>query len=243
MYEDVLLKIRPTTLEEYAMGKVATKLYNKTLNEIKKYPEIKIAEYQGSYAKNTWLTGDSDLDLFLIFDRSTSEKDFKRISLKVGFNIINDLDGNAYTRYADHPFVEGEIGDIKVNIVPCYDSPVIELKSDTDRTPHHTKYMINKLRYEKNNQVRLLKYFLKVHELYGSDIKTQGFSGYSCEVLIDWYGSFENVIKSISKIKEHEIIGVTNKKFDTPIVIVDPVDPNRNLASAFSKQNIGKFII
>ena len=44
-------------------------------------------------------------------------------------------------------------------------------------------------------------------------------------------------------IKENQIIGKTSKKFETPIVIIDPIDSNRNLAAAISEENIGKFIL
>jgi len=57
------------------------------------------------------------------------------------------------------------------------------------------------------------------------------------------FGSFENVIKSISEIKENQIIGKTSKKFETSIVIIDPIDNNRNLAAAVSDENIGKFVL
>ena len=33
------------------------------------------------------------------------------------------------------------------------------------------------------------------------------------------------------------------KKFSTPIVIIDPIDKNRNLAAAISDENIGKFVL
>ena len=39
------------------------------------------------------------------------------------------------------------------------------------------------------------------------------------------------------------MIGITSKKFDTPIVIIDPIDSNRNLAAAISEENVGKFIL
>ena len=93
------------------------------------------------------------------------------------------------------------------------------------------------------NEVRILKTFLQSNGIYGAEIAKQGFSGYVSEVLIINYKSFENVIKSISKIKENEVIGKTTKKFDTSIVIIDPIDKNRNLAAAISNENIGKFIL
>ena len=46
-----------------------------------------------------------------------------------------------------------------------------------------------------------------------------------------------------SNIKENQIIGKTSKSFDTSIVVIDPIDSNRNLAAAISNENIGKFIL
>ena len=57
------------------------------------------------------------------------------------------------------------------------------------------------------------------------------------------YGSFEKLLKSISKIKENQVIGKTSNQFDTPIVIMDPIDDKRNLAAAISNENIVKFIL
>ena len=93
------------------------------------------------------------------------------------------------------------------------------------------------------NEIRILKTFLKVNKIYGAEIAKQGFSGYISEVLILQFGSFENLVKSISKIKENEIIGETSKTFETAMVVVDPIDNNRNLAAAISDENIGKFVL
>ena len=71
----------------------------------------------------------------------------------------------------------------------------------------------------------------------------QGFSGYVAEVLVWNFGSFEEVIRSIAKIKTKQVIGKSTKKFDTPISIMDPIDSQRNLAAAISNENIGKFVL
>jgi len=93
------------------------------------------------------------------------------------------------------------------------------------------------------DEVRLLKEFLINNQIYGSEIAKQGFSGYVSEVLIWNFQSFEKVIKEISKIKAGQVIGKSSKKFDTHIVIMDPIDTNRNLAAAISVENIGKFVL
>jgi len=79
--------------------------------------------------------------------------------------------------------------------------------------------------------------------MYGAEIAKQGFSGYVCEVLVYYLGSFENVLKKISKIKNNEMIGESPRKFESPIVIIDPIDRNRNLGAAISIQNVTNFIL
>ena len=103
--------------------------------------------------------------------------------------------------------------------------------------------MLESLTGEMKNDVRLLKEFLKSNGVYGAEIAKQGFSGYVAEVLVWNFGSFEDVIKKISKIKLGQVIGKATKKFETPIVIMDPIDTNRNLAAAISTENIGKFVL
>ena len=66
------------------------------------------------------------------------------------------------------------------------------------------------------DEVRLLKGFLQSTGIYGAEIAKQGFSGYVSEVLILNFNSFENVIKSIAKIQENQVIGKTSQKFETP---------------------------
>jgi len=93
------------------------------------------------------------------------------------------------------------------------------------------------------DDIRLLKSFLKSNRIYGAEIARQGFSGYVAEVLVWNYGSFESVVKSIARIEPNKVIGKASKKFETSIVIMDPIDSNRNLAAAISAENVGKFVL
>ena len=220
---------------------IADLAFNLVKNEIEKFPEIVELEFGGSYAKGTWLDREADIDIFIKFKKSTSEKEFENITKEIGFSSMKNF--KPYVRYSEHPYVEAVIKKTKINVVPCYDVKPSNWKSSADRSPFHTKHMQKALNAKMKDEVRLLKKFLKSVGIYGAEIAKQGFSGYVSEVLILNYGSFENVIKSISKIKENEVVGETSKKFDTRIVIIDPIDSNRNLAAAISDQNIGKFVL
>ena len=220
------------------IGKIAFTLVEK---EVEKYSEVVGLEFGGSFAKGTWLSKDADIDIFIKFKKNISEEKFEKISQKIGFNSLKKY--SPYVRYSQHPYVEAKIKNTKINIVPCYDVKIGEWKSAADRSPFHTKFMKKSLTSKMKNEVRILKTFLKSNGIYGAEIAKQGFSGYITEVLILEFGSFENLIKSISKIKENQTIGKTSKSFDTSIVVIDPIDNNRNLAAAISDENIGKFIL
>ena len=228
------------TVEKSKRG-IADLAYRLVENEVKKFPEVIGLEFGGSFAKGTWLTKDADIDIFLRFKKSISEEKFERIAKKIGFDSLKKY--NPYVRYSEHPYVEAKIKNTKVNVVPFYDVKSGNWKSAADRSPFHTKFMKKSLTIKMKNEVRILKTFLKSNGIYGAEIAKQGFSGYVSEVLILNYRSFENVIKSISDIKENKIIGKTSKNFDTSIVIIDPIDKNRNLAAAISDENVGKFIL
>ena len=204
-------------------------------------PEVIDVEIGGSYAKGTWLPENADIDVFVRFKEDTADKRFRELGEKVGFAALKKF--KPYIRYSEHPYVEASIRGTKVNVVPCYKVKEGKWKSAADRSQFHTKFMRTKLNEQKQNQVRILKKFLKSNDLYGAEISKQGFSGYVSEVLIWNLGSFKKVLERFAKINESDVIGKAARKFDTIITIVDPIDGNRNLAAAVSNENISKLIL
>jgi len=242
--KEIISKIRKSVIPgkslEISKKKIADLAFKLVENQIK-FPEIVGLEFGGSFAKGTWLSKNADVDIFIKFKKETSDEKFVEISQKIGFASMKKH--NPYIRYSDHPYVEAKIKDTKINVVPCYDVKLGDWKSAADRSPFHTEYMKKVLTTKMRDEVRLLKTFLQSSGIYGAEMAKQGFSGYVTEVLILNFGSFENVIKSIAKIKKNQIIGKTSEKFDTSIIIIDPIDSKRNLAAAISVENIGKFIL
>jgi len=208
---------------------------------IEKYPKVVGFELGGSYAKGTWLPEKADIDIFVKFNKKTSEGDFRNLGTEIGFHSLKKY--KPYTRHAEHPFVEAIVDGTKVNIVPCYDVNKGEWQSATDRSIYHTKFMSQRLSDSMKGEVRILKKFFFHIGVYGAEIAKEGFSGYVSEVLISYFGSFEKTIKKISELKEGQVIGKTMKKFDSPIVLIDPIDCNRNLGTAISMDNLGKFVL
>ena len=212
---------------------------------IEKYPQVVGFELGGSYAKGTWVpekpVDNVDIDIFVKFNKKTSEKDFRNIGIEIGFESLKKY--KPYTRHAEHPFVEAIIDGTRVNVVPCYDVNKGEWQSATDRSVYHTKFMSQKLSNSMKGDVRILKKFLQHIEVYGAEIAKEGFSGYVTEALIFYFGSFEKTIKKISELKKGQVIGKSTKKFDSFVVIIDPIDNNRNLGTAISIENLGKFVL
>ena len=231
----------PTKALEKSKMQIANLAYGLVEKQIKEFPEVIGLEFGGSFAKGTWLSESADVDIFIRFKESVSSEKFEEISKKIGFESMKKY--HPYVRYSEHPYVEAKIKDTKINVVPCYEVKLGNWKSSADRSPFHTRHMKKILTSKMKDEVRLLKTFLQSTGIYGAEVAKQGFSGYVSEVLIINFGSFENVIKSISKIKENQVIGKSSKKFDTPIVIMDPIDTNRNLAAAISEENVGKLIM
>jgi tRNA nucleotidyltransferase (CCA-adding enzyme) len=130
-----------------------------------------------------------------------------------------------------------------VNVVPCYDVEIGQWKSAADRSSFHTRFILEKLDSEKKNEVRLLKKFLRGVDIYGAEIAKEGLGGYVSEVLIYHYGSFIKVLEAAANFAHGQVIGNPTKKFDTALVLIDPIDSNRNLGTAISPQNLGRFIL
>ena len=245
MKSDVIKKSKeiaiPNNRQRKKVDKIANQVFSLVNKEAEKQKSIVSVHFGGSYAKETWTPEKIDIDIFVKFKKTTSEKNFERIGKKIGFDSLKKF--KPYIRYSEHPFVEADIDGVGVNVVPCYDIKKGEWKSAADRSTFHTEFMSEKLTGSMKDDIRILKCFLKINGMYGAEIAKQGFSGYVCEVLVYYLGSFENVLKEISKLQNNQMIGDSPRKFESPIVIIDPIDRNRNLGAAISIQNVTAFIL
>jgi tRNA nucleotidyltransferase (CCA-adding enzyme) len=133
--------------------------------------------------------------------------------------------------------------------VPCYDVEQGRWQSAADRSPFHTEFIRNNFDNEKRMHARLLKKFFKAACIYGAEISTGGFSGYVSEVLVLKYGSFENVMRAVADWRERQVVSAGDydpdivKGFNSPVVIIDPIDSRRNLGTAISPESAGKFML
>jgi len=241
----VLKQIKPSSKERKKLNQLSKKTLNLTNKEAKKYNAKAIIA--GSLTRNTWLPNKNEFDIFIIFPKTMSEKRLETLGLKIGKSVIKKLKGKCVIEYAQHPYVRGTVNDIQIDIVPCYKVESGEkIKSAVDRTPFHVKYLNKNLPKKLSDGVRLLKQLCKGNKIYGADTKTEGFSGYVCELLIIKYKGFVNVLKNAVKWKPGEFIDI-EKYYDKKdfkklkkmfkrqsLVLIDPTDKNRNAAAAIS---------
>ena len=231
----------PTKKEEEKMKELADSLVKQVRDEASKYSQVVTVELGGSYAKGTWLKGQMDLDIFVKLKIDTDEKTFEDIGKKIGFDSMKRH--MPFVRYSEHPYVEAKAEGTRINVVPCYDVEKGQWKSAADRSSFHTRFILETFDENKKNEVRLLKKFLRGTGIYGAEIATEGFGGYVAEVLVYHYGTFMGALEAASNFVQGQTVGNPTKKFETALILIDPVDSNRNLGTAISGQNVAKFIL
>ena len=237
----VLRRITPSLAERRRLKEVVAEVMGRIENSIREKGIDVTPKLVGSVAKDTYLRGSIDIDIFLLFPPSTPRKEMERKGLEIGKEVLEDWE----ERYAEHPYVKGKFKGYEIEIVPCYRvERATERITAVDRTPFHTDFIRRNLSARKRKEVRLLKQFLKGIGCYGAEAEVEGFSGYLCELLILKYGSFREVLKNAKDWKKGEVIklhDVPSRTFRDPLIFIDPVDPNRNVASAVSEEKLEIF--
>ncbi|MCL2031865.1 MAG: CCA tRNA nucleotidyltransferase [Methanomassiliicoccaceae archaeon] len=237
---EVLEKIKPTAEEVEFIDNAAKGLKKRVEDYVRDHDIDVEVRLVGSYAKGTYLS-DPDIDLFLLFPETVSSKELERVGLSVGEAIIRGV-----KMYSEHPYTRGIYDGVDVDLVPSYSIKTADkLRSAVDRTPFHTHYILENLKEEQKDEVRLLKKFMKGIGVYGAEPVTRGFSGYLCELLVLHYGSFLKVLEGASEWKEGTCISVDKKgpPIIGPLVVYDPVDQKRNVASAVHIETMALFIV
>lgn len=243
----ILEQVKPNEEEKQKVQAAAERL-QKDINGLLEAEGIEAeAELHGSVAHGTWVRGGEDLDLFIVLSPKYSRGDLHRVldALK------RHLDGDYVEAYAEHPYLRASIEGFNVDLVPCFRLEKGEkIRSSTDRTPLHSEYLDEVLNDELRDEVRILKRFTETIGVYGAEIRVQGFSGYLCELLVVKHGSFEGLLTAAADWKRKEVISLDSnldedelrKRFDDPLIIMDPTDESRNVASALSPDSYWTFV-
>lgn len=223
----------PSAASRRETVRVAEKVVSKVKEAARPHAEVAGVFLGGSFAKDTWLAGDVDIDVFVKIAPTVDERTFEEVGLAVGREALRGYEPGK--KYAQHPYTEATVDGFKVNVVPCYDVKPGEWKSAADRSVHHVEFVRRNLDDEARVQVRLLKKFMKAVGVYGAEIQQEGFSGYATEVLINEYTSFESALGSFAVF-----VPDSQEEYFT---LFDPIDDKRDLGKAISRETVARMVV
>ena len=243
-YQSVLSAVRerldPSPSEQAHLQEAVDRLLARTEEVVANLPVEADVIQVGSTARDTWLSGDQDVDVFVRFPPDLDRERLEDYGLRVGNTVLP----NGREEFAEHPYVKGEFEGYTVDLVPCYRvSTATDIQSAVDRTPFHNRYVAKRLDDDLAAAVRLTKGFLTGIGAYGSDLRTKGFSGYLTELLVLEYGGFLDLLQAAADWHppiELDPEGHGTKEFHDPLVVIDPTDPERNVAAVLSPANVAR---
>ena len=247
-------------LENIKISKKEEEEINNSLNEVLKHIKKNILKLKidaeifvgGSFAKETMIkTEKYDIDVFIRFNKKY-KKEISELTGKIleGFNKKRIHGSRDYFRIKINSSFFVEIIPVK-KIKNSRESENI-----TDLSYSHVIYIKRKLKSKKIlDEIRLAKAFCYANNCYGAESYIRGFSGYSLELLIYYYGSFLKFIKAIEKMsgkvvidiekhfknKQEILMNLNSSKLQSPIVLIDPTYKQRNTLAALSDETFEKF--
>jgi len=234
-------RTEPNPDERAALDAVVEELVQRAAAAVADLPVDAGVVQVGSTARDTWLAGDRDIDLFVRFPPDLGRERLESYGLAVGHEVLPE----SHEEYAEHPYVVGELDGFEVDLVPCYDvADPAAIQSAVDRTPFHSRYVTERLTPDLAGDVRLCKQFFEGIGVYGSDLGTKGFSGFLVELLVLEHGGLRPLIEAAAAWQppvrfDPEDHG--QAAFDDPLVVIDPTDPERNVAAVLSATNLARF--
>jgi tRNA nucleotidyltransferase (CCA-adding enzyme) len=240
LLKDVLSDIKPTDKKLFK----EVDAFIKKLNALLAKAKIKAtAMVGGSMAKDTFLKGDHDCDIFVKFDYSHKDSDISEMLAKA----IKTLKPETVHGSRDYYHVKNKVNYELVPVLDITDPK--KAMNVTDMSPLHVAWV--KKHPELNDEIRLAKQFCKSAGVYGAESYIKGFSGHVLDILVIHYGGFINLLKASQRWADKEVIDpegyyrkkdamfeLNRSKTDSPIIIIDPVLPERNAAAALSYEKL-----
>jgi tRNA CCA-adding enzyme len=253
--KEILEKSNPSEEDLKHIKKNVREFCDKIKKSIKKYKINAEIFVGGSFAKGTVIKKDHyDVDIFIRYDKKYKNEEISSITSKIlgkSKNILIIHGSRDYFRinYGNNFFIE-------VIPVKKIRNPK-EYENITDLSYLHVKYINKKIKTQKIlDEIKIAKAFCYANGCYGAESYIHGFSGYSLELLVYYYGGFMKFIKAMSKIgKEKEIVDIekqfknkknalmdlNSSKLNSPIILIDPTYKQRNALAALSEETFRKF--
>jgi tRNA nucleotidyltransferase (CCA-adding enzyme) len=164
---------------------------------------------------------------------------------------VTELDTtNVQRAFSQHPYLSLKMMNLEIDILGCFDidSETLSEKGPitaVDRTVHHTRYVADLLTDEKRDDARILKSFVRASHAYGDQcaVGQMGITGVSLELLAIFSDSLDDAFVALEQLDSKPIDPLNrlleklheNPAFrDDYIILIDPTDHQRNIASSFT---------
>ncbi len=208
------------------------------------------ASMGGSVAKGTFIKNSFDADIFVKFHPKFRGQNISDILDSVLKKM--KLEANRVHGSRDYFQIKKEFTYELVPVLNVNDYRQAE--NVADMSPLHVLYFIKQSRKIKNlrEEIRVTKLFMKSARVYGAESYIKGFSGHVVDLLLIKYKTFLDLVKAAAKWKDELVIDIekyhidprmslNTSKISGPLIIVDPIQKNRNAAAAVSRECFNLF--
>ena len=246
--KEVVQDITPTKDERAGTLKRVNAFLKELNRSLKKNRCSARAVLGGSYAKDTWLKGDYDIDVFVQFAAKHRKDNLSNLLAKAlkPWKAERVHGSRDYFRVREKQF--------KFEIVPVL---AIKKSADaenvTDFSPLHVAW-VNKNGKKYKSDIRLFKKFCKAQGVYGAESYIRGFSGHVVDILVISAKGFMPLLRTVAGWKPKTIIDyyhhydkkalfvLNRSKIQGPLIIIDPVQKDRNAAAALAQDKYDTLI-
>ncbi|MFX1604716.1 MAG: hypothetical protein ACFFDD_02305 [Promethearchaeota archaeon] len=152
--------------------------------------------------------------------------------------------------FSQHPYLSLKMMGVDIDILGSFDIDVEYLSEKgpitaVDRTIHHTRFVADMLTDKKRDDVRILKSFVRASHAYGDQcaVGRMGITGVSLELIAIYSDGLDDAFNALEHLDTRPI-DPNNRSLtelrknpafrDDYIILIDPTDHQRNIASSFT---------
>src|SRR4030042_1578165 len=108
---EVLKRINPSEEDRRKIETLARKLEKRVAASAKKKGVEAVVRVEGSVAKDTWLSEEPDIDVFMCLPPTIPRKELGEISLEIARDATNG--SKKVERFAEHPYLEAFVDGMR----------------------------------------------------------------------------------------------------------------------------------
>jgi tRNA nucleotidyltransferase (CCA-adding enzyme) len=152
--------------------------------------------------------------------------------------------------FSQHPFLSLRMKGMEVDILGCFDVDADTLSNHgtitaVDRTVHHSRYVSEHLTEKKREDIRILKSFVRASHAYGDicAVGRMGLTGVSLEFIVISTPNLDSALQRLQTLDVNPLDPLNRSTEelrriptfrDDYLILIDPTDPSRNVASSFT---------